>query len=60
MNVSETKVILCGDWHCDFSRNTAQVKYLSDFIERQQLYIAWSNINVILDFTYINDSLDLV
>ncbi len=58
MNVSETRVILCGDWNCDFSRNTAQVKYLLDFIERQKLHTAWSNINAVPDFTYINDSLD--
>ncbi len=58
MNVSETRVILCGDWNCDFSRNTAQVKYLLDFIEIQKLHIAWSNINDVPDFTYINDSID--
>ncbi len=29
-----------------------------DVIERQRLHSAWSNINAVPDFTYINDSLD--
>ncbi len=54
---SSTRLILCGDWNCDFIRNTAQINYLLDFIRRFKLYIAWNYTNSMPDYTYVNDSI---
>ncbi len=54
---SSTRLILCGDWNCNFIQNTAQVNYLLDIIRRCKLHIAWSHTNSMPDYTYVNDSL---
>ena len=40
-----SQIILCGDWNCDFNRNTVHVRYLRDFLARNQLYNMWDNPN---------------
>ncbi len=54
---SSTRLILYGDWNCDFILNTAQVNYLLDFIRRFKLHIAWNHTNAMPDYTYVNDCL---
>lgn len=52
-----TRLILVGDWNCDFSRNTAHVTYLKNFMSRYNLLNGWDHKNAYPDYTYVNDSL---
>ncbi len=51
------RVILCGDWNTSFERDTAQVKFLKQFVARKKLCITWDHPNACKGDTYINDSL---
>ena len=50
--------ILCGDWNTDLPRNTAQINYITYFIEHNNLSICWDIENAVQGDVYAHYSLN--
>ncbi len=57
-NMSEcNSFICCGDYNTSFQRNNAQSRYLSDFVNRNNLITSWEHVLSQEGFTYVNHAL---
>ena len=52
------KVVICGDFNTSFERPNAQCRYLTNFIQRNDLYVTWNNPISQKETTYNNHALN--
>ena len=51
-SVAHDDVILNGDWNTDFSRNSAQTRYLKQFMDFIQMKCSWDHDNSVKEDTF--------